>query len=441
MTGLEQRADAAFAALGIAGGRVLVAVSGGTDSLALLLLTTSRAAARRLEVIVGHFDHGMQAGSAEAAARVGAVAAELGVAFEMGQGRLGPGTTETTARAARLGWLESTRERLGASWILTAHHADDQIETLLMRFLHGSGPDGLVGIQASRGWYRRPLLGERHSDLVAYLALRGVVPWEDPSNADGTPLRNWLRHTLRPILAERFPDHGRDLANAAARFEANRAAWDRLVDELPGLDFERRGTEASVAAASLAGYSSVVVRGLVRALGHRVGVPLGRGALERVQTLLAEGHTGQCVDLVEGWRAALEFGRLELFRDLGHPHFEVRLPEAGAVVAAERWRFAAAPGPAPAELERAGTATWVPVAAPLRFRPWQPGDRIRPLGGTGSRLVVRCMQERKVPRHRRPSWPVLVSDNEVVWVPGVCRSGAWLPPPGETATRIDVSTR
>jgi tRNA(Ile)-lysidine synthase len=102
-----------------------------------------------------------------------------------------------------------------------------------------------------------------------------------------------------------------------------------------------------------------------------------------------------------------------------------------------RWRLRWLREPAPAGQERGSLTAWV-AAAPLTVRGWRAGERIRPLGGTGRRLLVRCFQDARVPRSRRAGWPVLAGPDGVVWVPGVCRSDALLPVPGTEAVRIDA---
>ena len=139
---LHDEFRAHLASLALPGGRALVAVSGGLDSVVLLDLL-HRTAGRSLELVVAHADHGIHPDSASVAERVTAFAAGLGLRCEVARLALGPGTGETSAREARYAWLFALRERLGAAIVFTAHHADDQAETVLMRALEGSGPGGL----------------------------------------------------------------------------------------------------------------------------------------------------------------------------------------------------------------------------------------------------------------------------------------------------------
>src|SRR5262245_13707442 len=117
----------------------LVAVSGGPDSLALLDLLVASRAEHHLALVVAHADHGIHPDSARVAAAVQSLAERYNLSFELGRLGLGSGAGETAARTARYAWLERTRRRVGADLVFIAHHADDQIETVLMRALRGSG--------------------------------------------------------------------------------------------------------------------------------------------------------------------------------------------------------------------------------------------------------------------------------------------------------------
>jgi tRNA(Ile)-lysidine synthetase-like protein len=117
----------------------------------------------------------------------------------------------------------------------------------------------------------------------------------------------------------------------------------------------------------------------------------------------------------------------------------LELSEPEGMACFGRWTVRWSTASAPVErLDRVGWETWLSAFGGYRLRTWLPGDRIRPVGGTGSRLVVRCMQDLRLARGDRPQWPVLEADGAVIWVPGVCRSDSRVPEPGSLAMRIDV---
>ncbi|MFN2326305.1 MAG: tRNA lysidine(34) synthetase TilS [Gemmatimonadales bacterium] len=196
----------------------------------------------------------------------------------------------------------------------------------------------------------------------------------------------------------------------------------------------------SVAVTPLTGYDSELAQSVLRALLRRVGAVASPGGLQRLVRLVREGSSGSWVPLGGRWRGELAFGRLRIAAEpapweplslaLGDP------PDG--VVRVGSWTVRWQHGPGHELLRRDGWTTRV-IPGVYALRPWQPGDRIRPLGGPGSRLVVRCMQDQKLPRSERAGWPVLLGEGrEVVWVPGVCRAAGQVPSNGEEGVRVDV---
>lgn len=419
-------------------GRALVAVSGGPDSVVLLDLLIRTADLHRLELVVAHVDHGIHADSGRVAERVREYAAARGVPCEVASLALGPGTSETAARTARYDWLRRSRRQLGAEVVFTAHHADDQAETVLMRALGGSGPAGLAGMLPVTGRLVRPLLPFRRGLLLRYAREHGLPVWIDPANADPAHLRSWLRVELLPLLRRRVSAVDDRLLRAGRQAARDREAWDALLDHLPGLDLQAEVDGISVAGAPLRDYDSSLAEAVIMALGRRLECPLGPVRAARVLDLLAGGSSGSVATLGAGWRAELAFGRLRLARLPG--------PAGGSSWALSgtagegtwgRWRLRWRPETAPDRQERAALVAWFTPDS-LVVRGWSPGDRVRPLAGRGRRLVVRCFQDARVPRQRRVEWPIIVGEGAVVWIPGVCRSDALVPPGGAEALRVEA---
>ena len=444
-----------LSALPLTEGRALVAVSGGPDSIVLLDLLQRSTDLHRQELVVAHFDHGISPMSGEVAAAVQALAASRGFAFECGSGALGPGAGETAARAARYTWLEAARVRQGAHRVFTAHHADDQIETILMRLLAGSGPAGLAGMASVSGTLVRPLLPFRREALARYARDAGLAVWLDPANHDPRHLRSWVRCELLPQLRVRLPTIDAALERVGSQAARDRAAWDAVLEVLPGLEPRSEDHGISVAGASLAGYDSALAETVLMALARRVGCRLGPARAQRLLQLARHGGSGAVVPLGGEWKAELAFGRLRL----------LRTPAPGRVAPAEGWLLEGESGEgawggwrirwsretAPDLQPRAGLSAWFapeplateaqPLATeaqPLTVRRWMPGEKVRPLAGVGRRLIVRCFQDARIPRTRRSEWPVLARQDDVVWIPGVCRSDALLPARGTEALRVDA---
>ncbi len=209
---------------------VIVACSGGPDSLALLVL----AARALLQPVAVHVDHGLREGSGGESKVVEDAANLLGVEWVSVSVDVGNGPNlEARARVARYSALTKACADLGATVILTGHTADDVAETVLINTLRGSGLSGLAGIPKRRGRVVRPLLDMRREDVRAIAMTIGVVPVDDPSNSDEIHRRNWIRHTVMPLLSE---GAGRDLvpllARQAAVLSEDAALLDALADEL-----------------------------------------------------------------------------------------------------------------------------------------------------------------------------------------------------------------
>jgi tRNA(Ile)-lysidine synthase len=424
--------------LALPAGRAVVAVSGGPDSMALLDLLLQTREVHHLELLVAHADHGIAADSATVATRVRQLAVDLGLPCEVGQLLLGAVAGETSARTARYRWLERVRQQTSASCILTAHHADDQAETVLMRAMNGSGPAGLAGMSSVSGVLIRPLLPFRREELIHHVRERGLEVWLDPANQNPRHLRSWIRCDVLPLLRRRLPEIDLNLLRVARQAAADRAAWDAALTVLPGLDFRRETDAFSVAAPALADYDSVLGVAVVLAAARRVGCPVGLARAQRVLGLVKAGISGSEVPLARGWKAELAFDRLRLVPPSLSPD-RMAWTLAGDRGEGQwgrwriRWRREAAPG----RQEYSGLTAWFSGDS-LTVRAWAPGEKLTPLARAGRRRVVRCFQEARVPSSRRSEWPVLARQDEVIWIPGVCRSDALLPAPGTEALRVDA---
>lgn len=270
-----------------AGTEVTCAVSGGADSLALLVL----AVAADLAVTAVHVDHGLRAGSADEAARVADAAARLGAAFRAERVTVGPGPNlEARARAARYGALPPDA--------LTGHTADDQAETVVLNLLRGAGLDGLAGFAAER----RPLRSLRRAETRSLCSHVGLVPFEDPTNDDGRFRRNRVRHELLP-LAELIAE--RDLVPLLARQAELLRADVELLDELAAVVDP---TDASALAAAPVPLARRAVRRWLRAGPEQH--PPDAATVERVLAV-ARGE-GVATDLGAGRRVRRSRGRLLL---------------------------------------------------------------------------------------------------------------------------------
>ena len=252
-------------------GSAVLAVSGGPDSVALLDLMLAVARERGLSLVVAHADHGIRADSRTVGQSVGELARRSGLPFELGELELGPGATETAARRARYAWLALVQRRHAARYLVTAHHADDQVETILLRVLKGSGPAGLAGMPArGRGGIVRPLLPFSRAELAVHVAERGLAFHDDPANRDPRHLRSWLRVTLLPQLVTRLGTNLRaDVLRLGRAAAVERRAWDRALELVPELRLQRSAGGFDVARAPLSRYDKALSAALLRAAARR----------------------------------------------------------------------------------------------------------------------------------------------------------------------------
>lgn len=435
MTALVARVAERIDRLAPDGATLLVAVSGGADSLALIELLHLGRERHRRPLGVVHVDHGIAAESSAVARMVTDYAAARDIPHQVIRLDLGARATETVARHARRAALRRVLAERPDAVVVLAHHRDDQIETVLLRVLGGSGPVGLAGMAPRRGRWIRPLLEVDRAELVAFADQRRLTPWHDPANGDPRHLRSWVRHSLRPLLASRLPDVDRRLGAVAQQAAELRRGLNLWPEQDAALAFEADSCGISVAAAALSGYRSAAQRLVIAALGRRLGVPLSARQITRVGSLATAGRSGAVVRLGPGLDAELAFGRLHIRRRVGFS--VVALPRAGEIEVGAH-RLAVATVSTPGVLRRDGDTAWLGVDH-YRVRPWRRGDRVRPVGGTGSRSVAVLLREARVAAGDRPGWPVIVPDDDeatIVWVPGICRSTDRVPRAEEEALHV-----
>jgi tRNA(Ile)-lysidine synthase len=283
---------------------VVVACSGGADSLALLVLAVDTG----LDPVAVHVDHGLRDGSAVEADVVADAAARLGARFDARRVVVADGSNlEARARSARYDALERARAAHGATAVLVAHTADDQAETVLLNLLRGSGASGLAGMRARRGNIVRPLLGARRSDLRKICAERGLVPVTDPSNDDLAFWRNRIRHEVMALLEQIA---GRDLTPVLVRQASVLRAESDFLD---GLARAAWPGEGGARARDLAGLPQPLAR---RAIRCWLGQP--RPTLEEVDDVLAVAHGARrAVDLAGGRRVRRSGGVMHVEPRLG----------------------------------------------------------------------------------------------------------------------------
>lgn len=292
---------------------VLVALSGGPDSLALAAATAFEAPRSGLRAGAVIIDHGLQSGSADVAARAAQQATGLGLApVRVERASVGAaGGPEGAARTARYAALERAASESGAAAVLLGHTLDDQAETVLLGLARGSGAASLQGMPAVRGLFRRPLLGIRRATTAQACADAGLEPWTDPQNADLAFTRVRARTTVLPMLeAELGPGIAEALARTAEQLREDAEALDSFAEELVEDLAEHAEAGISLDAHALLANPPALRQRLIRlAVSSEFGVALSRQQTLEVARLVTEWHGQDGVDL-PGVRVVRRDGRL-----------------------------------------------------------------------------------------------------------------------------------
>jgi tRNA(Ile)-lysidine synthase len=391
------------------GERILVAVSGGPDSMALLHALWEVAGRLGVGLEVATVDHGLRAQARDEAELVRARAAELelpwhGVSVDVAAASRGRPSLQDAARRARLAALTELAGRLGAGRIALGHQADDQAETVLFRIVRGTGLAGLGGIPYRRGPFIRPLLDVTRAEVLRYLRRRSIPFVEDPSNADPRFARARVRHRLLPLLAEENPRIREALCALAA---AARDSGAPRQDAVP---------------ADISGRAARVIARLQRSgMGTRQVDVSGRRVVE-----VTYGRVHVHVDAQA--RPAEHRPPVQVIAVPGPGLYTL----AGAVPSVEIHQDG------PRAPDGAVSFDADLLAWPLLMRTPRPGDRMRPRGGRGSRKLSDLLIDAKIIRTSRPVLPVLTTAaNVVLFVPGL-RPAEWGRPSPTTTRFIHV---
>jgi tRNA(Ile)-lysidine synthase len=366
----------------IAGEPLLVMLSGGADSVCLLDVAV-KLGARVSALHVNYRLRGAESDGDETHCR--ALCERLGVPLTVERPALPEGNLQAVARDARY----ALAEQLADGDYAAAHTRSDQAETVLYRLATSPGRRALLGMVPRRGRLVRPLLDVSRQDTRAWCRSAGLEWREDSSNADRSFARARIRHEALPALGDRA--------------EAAIAETARQLREGGELD-----------------------RGVLRLV---LGGPLPREHAERILELAERGGTGY-VDLPRGQRAVVEYGRVRFTRAREEPDAPaaVELPIPGRARFGT-WEIRAGDS---GEVELDGAA----LGDRVLVRHWEDGDRMRPLGLGGTKKLQDLFTDRKVPRERRRSIPVLEAGGEIAWVPGLAVSERFLAREGERSVHL-----
>jgi tRNA(Ile)-lysidine synthase len=416
--------------------KVLVAVSGGPDSMALLVGLWQLQAHYNCTLLVAHINHqlrGEEAGRDAKFVRQQAERLELpyyqtqvDVKTYQRTSRLSP---QHAARQLRYASLRALQESLGATRIALGHTADDQAETLLLRLLRGTGPAGLAGIPAVRLPFIRPLITTYRTAILSYLQTEGVLWVEDSSNTHRTYLRNRIRLDLLPVLQQYNPQVRQRLITLAEMLQADHALLEQQTMELlPHIVSWRSDRSVMIRCELYTTISLALQRRLLRYLFDRLLVPPTQVHFQHIDALrqfigavtprkrlgLPGGFIAEHQrDTVVLWHVSQISVRTQTFI-LPVPGI-VEIPDLNLRLIAELVHIDAV------SIETNPNRGFLALEAlhlPLQVRFLQPGDRFHPLGSRGRKKLSDFFIDSKIPRAERTSIVLVLSGTEIVWVVG-----------------------
>ena len=418
------------------GDSVIVAVSGGPDSVCLLHILHELMDELHIHLVVAHFDHGLRPAEDDSeTAFVRALAESLKLPFETARGRLltkkTRGSREEVARNARYAFLERVRKKHNAQKIASGHNLNDQAETILMRLLRGSGPSGLTGIPPCRdGSIIRPLIEINRSEIENYLKAKKLASVMDSSNLNTDYLRNKIRLEIMPLLEEHQPQLARLLGQTAEILRDEDGYLDRITEAWLNRNVEQSPHHTlKIPITSFVSLPVALRRRVIRNVIERVKKDLRRISWDHIEAIqrLAEAEKCQATQNLPmrltvkraydhlifsasvkrklrpfhhtldglGKYDLIEIGRrLSIEEIMNRKGLRLRGSKWTIFLDAEKLRF------------------------PLTLRSFKEGDRFIPFGMKGHKKLKDFFVDLKVPLEQRYSTPILCCDDQPLWVCG-----------------------
>jgi tRNA(Ile)-lysidine synthase len=418
------------------GNLVIVAVSGGPDSVCLLHILHELKDALDVHLVVAHFDHGLRPAEDESeTAFVRGLAGSLDLPFETAKGRLlarkTAGSMEEAARNARYGFLEKVRKKRKARKIALGHNSNDQAETIVMRLLRGSGPSGLTGIPPSRdGSIIRPLIEIERPEIEKYLQAKKLAFVTDPSNLRTDCLRNMIRLEVMPLLGYHQPRLAHLLGRTAEILRDENDYLERIAEAWLKKEVTHNPDKSyEVSNPSFLGLPVALRRRAIRLLVAMVKKDLRRITWDHVEAI-------QKLAQAEKPQAVLRFpGGIEVRRTYDRLGFHASQKKKGAPL----FYTIHAPGNYTIQeigrtlsIVQIGNTKSLPFRGsewtafldadklrfPLTLRTFRPGDKFIPFGMKGHKKIKDFFVDLKVPMERRRTTPILCCDDTPVWLCG-----------------------
>ncbi len=424
------------------GDRVGVAVSGGADSVCLLHALIELAPRWQLGLRVLHVNHNLRGDASRGDAEfVRCLAASLHLPFTLYDLDLSNagGNLEQAARNGRLAFFHEYLAGGLAALIALGHTRSDQAETVLFRFLRGSGATGLAAIHpVTDSGIVRPLIEIERAEIFDFLRERGIAWREDATNASLDFARNRIRHELLPQLAREWnPAIAETLAHTADLSLAEEAYWQGEIERLDGLHLTRRGDAVLISAAALSGLPLAAARRLVRHAIQVAGEKHDRphkamvcpadfrhiaAVLELAGRPEGTGRTqlpGLEVRRSFDWLRFAPPGRVEAYCVCPALPGLTRIPGTDSAISLELLENSGTTRCAENVYNKwMGGIDWNRLSGPLELRNWRPGDQYQPIGIPAAKKIKTLFQQARIPIWERAQWPVLTDAESIVWVRG-----------------------
>jgi tRNA(Ile)-lysidine synthase len=402
--------------------RVLVGVSGGADSTALLLALHELG----YSVAAAHLNHQLRGTESDGDEEfVRGLAATMGIPFfsKSVEIRAAGGNLEAAGREARRQFFQEILHSQPFSKIALAHNREDRVETFFLHLLRGAGLDGLVSMGPVCGDTVRPLVDTSREEVEAFLQDRGQAWRTDQSNLDMSFVRNRLRHEVLPRFASLFNTRLPETLTRTLRVLQDENEWmDKIAETWLSREGPVRVSAGELRDAPVALARRVIRQGLRRAGSDLIDVTFEH--IEAVRTLLENGKSGKTVQLPRGYVATREFDQLifsqvtDIKRDfcyeLSIPG-TLRVPELGRVFRATCVSNSEAGDSDVSDGKSRVLVDGDRLDSYVRIRSWKPGDYYDPAGWPSGK-VKELFQRARVPRSQRGQWPLFATDSTIIWV-------------------------
>lgn len=423
-----------------AGDGIVVGVSGGPDSVALLHVLNQLKSQRKFRLVAAHLDHGLRAESSRDAEFTREMSEALGVevhvqsadvkrmAVELGM------SVEEAGRRARYDFFEAIRAAVNAETIATAHHLDDRLETFFLRVFRGSTLTGLGGIPPTRGRIIRPFIEARRSEILHFLDERHIPYRIDHSNLSADTDRNFIRNRLMPLISQRFPDFKGPLTRTMNSVREEEEFLEDFSSSLKPRISRHRGNQVTLDIPGLREVPRVLAGRVILESLYELSGPSVRWArihLNKILDIAYGNNPSAQMDLPGGIVLVREYDRVRIslgqhekpvpFRISVTGPGEVHVPSTGAILTF----VIVEPG---IDMPRASSSQQEAyfdadyARFPLTVRSPLPGDRLKPWGMRGTRKLKEIFIDLKVPRRLRMQSPLIEKDGEILWIPGIRRS-------------------